>query len=762
MNIYLGVILGLIMLYLFGYCGSVIDDSGVGFFQAFVIVRDNLMRGEFLYPVTTSSITGFVMAIAFAAVIIFFSQIYSEVNYSYMKDAVNGTGGFMSQKELKAYKKEYEDDEPYKDPVTGQVDKDASMNMIYSQSFARSINDMDTRKNNNLMVLGGAGSGKSRFLIKPNILQLNASYVVTDPSGELLTSLGGVLENHGYVIKIFNISDMQHSNQYNPLNYIRDEAGILMLIDCLISNTSGDDSAASGDNKFFVDAERLLYAACIFFLKYEQKSEKDLNFAKIFDMINESKVDESNSSAIESELDRIFNTIENKEESLAWGYYSSFKQAAGRTLKSIIISCIVRLQYFKIPQVKNLTSRDDLELDKIGDRKTALFIITPQADRTYTFLSAMLYSQLFETLYYYGEQRQQKGGSTRSVYPVRCLMDEFANTGKVPNFPGKISTMRKYNISVTIVLQDISQIQMMYKDEWKTITANCDAFLFLGSNEPETLKYIEEKLGTMTITTKSRNVGGARGGTRGFQQTKREVMTAEEIGRLPVDECIVFTGSGKGKDGIRPVRDKKYNYTHHPLYPETAEGGKGKPFKYSEIPYYDVKQTEEKVATIIEAKEQALKYGEEMEAVSMDDLSIDDINAALDLIEYPEEMQEKMFARIIESLFQTQQTNTKHPTFCVIERVEHFVPRLLEALVSKASRELDIRSLIVFIDNDDTYMCGAGIGIVGAAANAAQSFFEEKADPKQDYLVSDAETGLYSFKIRKDFYYHFKKAMSKD
>lgn len=471
-NIYMGVISGIILGYFFGYAGSLMDETGMNLLSSIQAIQDSIMEGNLLYPVTGGTLMGFFLAVLTAVLITVFLQLSSEQNYSFRKDAVSGTGGFMTTKQLKEYKQLYMSKPgTYKDPLTKQVDKDASGDMILSQNFHRSMNDVKTWKNNNIFVIGGAGTGKSRFFIKPNILQLNASYVITDPSGEMVTSMGHVLKNHGYVIKIFNISDMRHSNQYNPLHYIRDEAGVLMLIDCLISNTEGE-GASSGDNKFFVDAERLLYAACIFYLRDEARTERNMNFATVFDMINESNVDESNAASVESELDKKFGAIKNKKDSLAYKYYSAFKQAAGRTLKAIIISCVVRLQYFQIPQVKKLTNRDDMELEKMGDRKTALFIITPQADSTYAFLSAMLYSQLFETLYHIGENRQRENGSPRFTYPIRCLMDEFANTGKVPEFPRKISTMRKYNISVSIILQDKSQLEYMYKDEW---SATCSA-----------------------------------------------------------------------------------------------------------------------------------------------------------------------------------------------------------------------------------------------------------------------------------------------
>lgn len=757
MNIYMGVIAGVILCYIFGYAGSLMDTEGRTLFTSVRGVWESVREGTFFFPITRGALIGMGFAILIAAFLIVLMQISSEQNYSYAKDAVSGTGGFMTKKQHDEYDKKYVDKKPYIDPISEVPDKKANPNMILSDHFFRNINDFETRKNNNIVVFGGAGTGKSRFVIKPNILQLNASFLITDPSGEILSSLGNVLKEDGYVIKIFNISDMNHSNQYNPLHYIRDEAGVLMLIDCLIKNTS-DEGSASGDNKFFVDAERLLYAACIFFLRDEKKASKDMNFSTVFDMINKSNVDEMNSASTKSELDEMFDTIKNKENSLAWKYYSAFKQAAGRTLKAIIISCVVRLQYFQIPQVKRLTERDDMELDEVGNRKTALFVITPQADRTYSFLAAMLYSQFFEVQYYHGEERQREGESTRTKYHIRCLMDEFANIGEIPAFPAKISTMRKYNISVTIILQDKSQIEAMYEDEWKTITANCDSWIFLGSNEPETLKYIaEEKLGYQTITSKSRNTSLGKGhSSRGFQQTKREVMTAEELGRLPVNECIVFTGAGEGSEGIRPVRDKKYDYTRHPLYKETGDGGgKERAFEYAKISLYDVKKTSEKALSTFDAMDIAVHVGGAMEEVSMDDLTLQGMDAALDNMEYSEDMIQFMFARITEIVARQIQSAQEgfgdHPMVLRITQVEAFPPRLLSELVRKVSVELNIPSLIIFADNNGRRMCGCGIAIPTRFQEKISAYF---ADGKEEYLA-EADGQSYQFKIEKERYGDF-------
>ena len=363
---------------------------------------------------------GIIIGLALALGSYFFMDADTERNMAYNKDQSAGSGGFMTEKDMKNYNDKFISPEPPKDE---KHKYDPSPNMIMSHNFRRPVNSRKLIGNNNVLVEGAAGTGKSRFVIKPNILQLNCSYVITDPSGEMISATGTMLKEAGYEIKIFNISDMQHSNCYNPLHYIRNEAGVSMLVDCLIKNTTSEQSK-SGD-QFFTNAEKLLYCACIFYLKDHCTNVQAKNFPSIMTLINASKVNENNPNEA-SDLDKLFETV--PRTSLAHKYYKAFKQASGKTLKSIIISCVTRLQPFLTPQVVNLTKKDTLELDKMGDRKTALFIITPQADRTYSFLASMLYSQAFETWYYIGEQQKANGGSEQLKVPVRCLMDEFANS----------------------------------------------------------------------------------------------------------------------------------------------------------------------------------------------------------------------------------------------------------------------------------------------------------------------------------------------
>lgn len=432
---YLGVVAGAVSAYIIGYALMMEAKGKYGFMDALLYMPTYILHHGPLITYIPALIKGIVFGAIIGGLVFFIMMNETLIHMHYQDDEVVDSGGFMSKREMRAYAEKYiTPDPPAIVPKPGEIipyDKEKnepkySENMIMSDHFCRPINSRRMIGNNNVLIVGGAGTGKSRFFIKPNVLQMNASYVITDPSGEMIFSLGNVLKTHGYKIKIFNISDMSHSNCYNPLNYIRDEAGVKMLIECLINNTT-KGGGGGGDNQFFVDAEKLLYSACIFYLRGEWcKQDRIKNFSGIINMINMSKVDEKNPDA-KSDLDKMFD--ENvPRNSLAWKYYKSFKQAAGKTLKSIIISCVTRLQPFLTPQVARLTQTDTLHLENIGKEKTALFIITPQADRTYSFLASMLYSQLFETLYYIGEKQKADGKSEQMDIPVRCLMDEFANS----------------------------------------------------------------------------------------------------------------------------------------------------------------------------------------------------------------------------------------------------------------------------------------------------------------------------------------------
>lgn len=575
--------------YLFGYLGYILSAEDTDLFSALSGLSDRILGFHLFFLPNTASILWGLAGGFFAALVgaIFYLDA---IRRSHTKlDESAGTGGFMDTRDLQEYNKKYiekpdksiksknkkdEKSEDGKPEMFEAGPGDDFNTMIMSDKFRRPADSRALIGNNNILVVGGAGTGKSRFLMKPNILQMNSSYVITDPSGEMIHSVGRALEKHGYRIKVFNISDMEHSNCYNPLHYIRNDAGVKMLVECLINNTTKGEGG--GDNQFFVDAEKLVYSACIYYLIRHCKDKSKRNFNAVLSMVNASNVDENNPGT-KSPLDQLFETV--SESSMAWKYYKMFKQGAGKTLKSIIISCVTRLQPFLTPEVVNLTSTDTLELEKIGFEKTALFIITPQADRTYSFLASMLYSQLFETLYYQGEERMAKTGDARLPVSVRCLMDEFANIGEIPEFPSKLSTMRKYNISSTVVLQDIAQIESMYKDDWKTLCGNCSSYIFLGTIEQNTLKYFSELLGKTTIKTKSDSVGTHS--SQSYQYTSREVMTPDELGRMDSRECIVYT------QNMRPVHDLKYRYELHSRYQETADADPKLGYHYKDMAAYD-------------------------------------------------------------------------------------------------------------------------------------------------------------------------------
>lgn len=710
MAIYMSVIGGIICMYFFGYIGSVMDTNVLDLGRAVPATIERIKEGEFFFSITANAIVGLSLGLIMAGVFFFIINNDNERNYSYKMDEVAGTGGFMPEKEFKEYKEKFITTDP---PVVKDYNKISgdwtvekkhySQNMIMSNEFCRPINSRALIGNNNILVVGGAGTGKSRFFIKPNLLQMNASYVITDPSGEMINNLGQVLANNGYKIKIFNISDMAHSNTYNPLRYIRDEAGVNMLISCLINNTTKGEGG--GDNQFFVDAEKLLYSACIFYLTQFNQDESKKNFAGVMDMINSSQVDENNANA-KSKLDELFDCL--PKGSLAWKYYKAFKQAAGKTLKSIIISCVTRLQPFMTPQVVNLTKSDEMELETLGDEKTALFIITPQADRTYSFLASMLYSQLFETLYYVGEQQMANGGDVQLKIPVRCMMDEFANIGEVPEFPSKLATMRKYNISAAIVLQDIAQIEAMYKDDWKTLVGNCSTMVFLGTQEPNTLKYFSEMLGKMTVRSKSTGFsdGGKGGSNKNFQYTAREVMTPDELGRMAPDECIVFT------QNKRPVHDKKFKYETHPYYPYTGDANDDNCFEYNKLSVYDNTRAG-KYSNILIAQSEAARYKKKYADTTLkstDDVIIKgDANLLANKFEPSVVIKEKLYREsMIECMEKTVEQYDKKVCLFQVDNIPY---KYLYKLVEQTCVAARKGSVIIFttVENQQNYSVGVGV-----------------------------------------------------
>lgn len=440
-------------------------------------------------------------------------------------------------------------------------------NMILTKNVALSLNGEKTKMNCNVLVNGDAGSGKSRYFVKPNILQANSNYVVTDPSGELCASTARFLEEkEGYEIKVFNLVDFDKSNCYNPFCYIRDETGVFSMIKCLIKNTN--PPGKNGGDPFWEKSEELLLGAlCLYLWKHDKAHA---NFSHVLDLILKAQVDENPSPGQplkQDGLDKIFYEVEKRDPTdIAVRQYKMFKQGAGKTLKSILISCSVRLQNFNLPQIKRLTDTDNIKLEELGSsKKQALFVIIPTADITYSFLAAMMYTQLFDTLYYIAGS---KVGAKKTLdRDVRFLLDEFANIANLPDFDKRLATMRKYRISCAIILQSLSQLEAMYKDEWQSIISNCNSFLFLGGQEEKTAKYVSEMLGDQTIVVRDRSLsnGKSKSDSQSYKTQSRKLLNIDEVRALKPTKCVLM------QRGLDPFLDDKYDYLQHPNYKYTAD-----------------------------------------------------------------------------------------------------------------------------------------------------------------------------------------------
>jgi len=470
-------------------------------------------------------------------------------------------------------------------------DKDDSKNIILTKTEMLSTDTRKTRKNLNVLVVGGAGTGKSRFVAKPNLLQANTSYVITDTKGDLVRDTGQSYIEAGFKLKVFNLIEMGYSLCYNLFAYIRSETDVLKIINALIKNTN-PKGYTGGNDPFWEKSEAALLQAIFFYIWYEIVPEEQ-NMKTVMQLLKYANVKEEDESYV-SDLDIIFNELEkDKPNHIANRQYTIFKQGAGKTAKSILISIGVRLAAFNIDAVANLTSKDELELDKLGDEKTALFIVIPDSDTTFNFLAAMMYTQLFDSLYYTADFKN-KG---RLKYHVRAILDEFANIGYIPDFENRIATMRSREISCTIILQNLAQLETMYKDSWKTIVGNCDSFLFLGSKELSTLEYVSKQLGKETIDTRNINYGKGKQGSTSYNYGihGRELMTPDEIGRMPDDDCILMIR------GLYPFYSKKYVLENHPRYKHLYDYSDENYFDYRDAKkYYQVKKSEEERTKVIE------------------------------------------------------------------------------------------------------------------------------------------------------------------
>ena len=415
-------------------------------------------------------------------------------------------------------------------------------------------------RNKNILVIGGSGSGKTRFFCKPSLLQGHSSYVCTDPKGTLLPEIGTFLERQKYRIKCLNLINFKKSMRYNPLAYIRSEKDILKLVNALIMNTKGEGDKAGED--FWVKAERLYYSALIGYIWYEAP-EEEKNFITLLELINASEAREDDEE-YQSPVDLLFAQLEEKDpDHFAVKQYRKFKMAAGKTLKSILISCGARLAPFDIKELRDLMETDELELDTLGDSKSALFVIISDTDSTFNFVAALMYSQLFNLLC---DKADDFYGGRLPVH-VRLILDEFANIGQIPNFDKLIATIRSREISASIILQSQSQLKAIYKDNADTIVGNCDSTLFLGGKEKSTLKEISELLGKETIDSynQSENRGSQISHGLSYQKLGKELMTQDELAVMDGGKCIFMLR------GVRPFLSDKYDLTRHPNYKYTAD-----------------------------------------------------------------------------------------------------------------------------------------------------------------------------------------------
>jgi traG family protein len=444
------------------------------------------------------------------------------------------------------------DIEPY-------MDEKFQNNILLTQTERLTMNGRPSNpkyaRNKNVLVIGGSGSGKTRFFVKPNLMQMHSSYCVTDPKGTIVLECGKMLEDNGYEIKILNTINFKKSMKYNPFAYLRSEKDILKLVQTIIANTKGEGEKAGED--FWVKAEKLYYTALIGYIFYEAPREEK-NFATLLDMIDASEVREDDETYM-NPIDRLFEALEKKEPThFAVKQYRKYKLAAGKTAKSILISCGARLAPFDIQELRDLMKEDELELDTLGDRKTALFVIISDTDDTFNFVVSIMYSQLFNLLC---DKADDVYGGRLPVH-VRCLLDEFANIGLIPKFEKLIATIRSREISASIILQAQSQLKAIYKDNADTIVGNCDSTLFLGGKEKTTLKELSETLGKETIDLY--NTSETRSNQKSFglnyQKTGKELMSQDEITVMDGGKCIFQLR------GVRPFLSDKFDITKHKNY----------------------------------------------------------------------------------------------------------------------------------------------------------------------------------------------------
>lgn len=450
--------------------------------------------------------------------------------------------------------------------------KPYSQNILLTQNFRISLDTHKHRRCLNILVVGGSGAGKSRGFALPNIMQCCCSMVITDPKAELLRKTGGLLEKTGYEVRVFDLINPDTSFCYNPFEYVHDDKDVLRLISNLIQNTTPKGSQSS--DPFWEKSETALLQALMLYLLHEAPPEEQ-NFAMIMEMLGSAQVKEEDED-YESPLDILFDRLEMRDpDSIAVKQYHIYKQAAGKTAKSILISVGVRLAAFNLPQIAKLTNTDELDLSSMGERKVALFCCIPDADTSLNYLVGMIYSQLFQTLYYMADRVH--GGAL--PVPVNCIMDEFPNVSLPNEFEKILATCRSRSIYCSIIIQNMSQLKALFKDSWESLVGNCDEFLYLGGNEKETHKYVSELLGKETIDTNTYGQTKGKSGSysTNFQQSGRELLQPDEVRMLDNQNALLFIR------GERPILDAKCDLMKHPNIRYTEDGGAG-PFNYAKAP----------------------------------------------------------------------------------------------------------------------------------------------------------------------------------
>lgn len=450
--------------------------------------------------------------------------------------------------------------------------KPYSQNILLTQNFRISLDTHKHRRCLNILVVGGSGAGKSRGFALPNIMQCCCSMVITDPKAELLRKTGGLLEKKGYEVRVFDLINPDTSFCYNPFEYVHDDKDVLRLISNLIQNTTPKGSQSA--DPFWEKSETALLQALMLYLLHEAPPEEQ-NFAMIMEMLGSAQVKEEDED-YESPLDILFDRLEMRNpDSIAVKQYHIYKQAAGKTAKSILISVGVRLAAFNLPQIAKLTNTDELDLSSMGERKVAIFCCIPDADTSLNYLVGMIYSQLFQTLYYMADRVH--GGAL--PVPVNCIMDEFPNVSLPNEFEKILATCRSRSIYCSIIIQNMSQLKALFKDSWESLVGNCDEFLYLGGNEKETHKYVSELLGKETIDTNTYGQTKGKSGSysTNFQQSGRELLQPDEVRMLDNQNALLFIR------GERPILDAKYDLMKHPNIRYTEDGGAG-PFNYAKAP----------------------------------------------------------------------------------------------------------------------------------------------------------------------------------